>query len=120
MAAVIIKTAATPEPKYGVADLSATLGFNQSESENRSGTWASVTDHNGQIIARILYDTLNTNTLNVVLIKDKAIPKIGDPLTVAGVVYTVENVVVAAQNNDVTRLTLTVSKYQGITRTTTP
>jgi len=118
MAAKIIKSSATPDPQYGVTDLSASYGWTQSESNTESGTWAQVTDHEGQIIAKILYDSLKTNQVVVVLKKGATMPAVGDSVKIgpsgAQVTYVVENVAINAVNNDATRATLTVTKSPGI------
>jgi len=118
MAAKVIKSTATPDPQYGVTDLSATYGWTQSESNTESGTWAQVTDHEGKIISKILYDSLKTNQINVVLKAGATVPKVGDPVKIgptgSQVTYIVENVAINAVNNDATRATLTVTKSPGI------
>jgi len=112
----VIKSSSTPAPVHGVTDLSSTLGFNQSESETNTGTWADVMDHNGQIVAKILYDSIKNNQVTVVLKQGATLPKLGDLLAIGTppVNYIIESVAKNAVNNDATRLTLTVTKYQGI------
>ena len=119
MAAIVIKSATTDNPKYGATELK-TYGWTQSESNTESGTWAQVADNNGQVVARILFDSMKSNQVTIVVKDTATLPALGSIIDLNGVKYIVEQVAVNAVNNDATRATLTVSKYQGIDPVKTP
>ena len=108
-----LKSSGTPDIAWGVGELT-NYGILQTSEDGEEETATDARDKNGKVCIHTIYDTPGDCTLDVLMKTGATPPAIGDVITWAGKKYWCRNRRVTAQNDQYTRLRITLGSAPGI------
>ena len=101
--------------RWGTENLISGYGYVQSCKTSKDGKEVEVMREDGEVVSHISYDDRTSITLEVVYVTGQTLPTRGDLISITGLITltnaVVKNVEINYTNTDVTKVTITATKY---------